>query len=282
MDKIEQIINGSVDMHVHPGPDARVQRRCDGLEIAQQAIGMGMRAVVSKNHEYGTAPMVNIINKVVGYPILIGSICLNVEEGGINPWAVEASVNMGAKIVWMPTFSSPNHLKVRGINDPGITLFDENGNLLPVVDDILDIIRSKNIILATGHISIPEVFALVDRANSKGVEKIVITHPLWPKLENITIPQQLELNKKGAIIEHCFSHTLPLMGGLDAMKITEAVKALGAENCILSTDLGQLFNPAPAEGMRMMIASMLQYDLSEEELVMMVKTNPVRLLDLDQ
>ena len=51
--------------------------------------------------------------------------------------------------------------------------------------------------------------------------------------------------------------------------------------CILSTDLGQINNPAPVAGMRMMIAAMLDNGLTEKEIEIMVKTNPARLLGLD-
>ena len=45
--------------------------------------------------------------------------------------------------------------------------------------------------------------------------------------------------------------------------------------------LGQNYNPAPAEGMRMMIGYMLKYWLSEKEIELMIKTNPAKLLGLD-
>ncbi len=64
------------------------------------------------------------------------------------------------------------------------------------------------------------------------------------------------------------------------MKIVEAVRAVGAERCILSTDLGQDWNPPPAEGMRMMVGTLLRCKLSIEEIELMVKVDPARLLGL--
>ena len=58
------------------------------------------------------------------------------------------------------------------------------------------------------------------------------------------------------------------------------MKAVGAEHCILSTDLGQDWNPPPAEGMRMMVATFMRCRLSEEEMELMVKVNPAKLLGL--
>ncbi len=88
--------------------------------------------------------------------------------------------------------------------------------------------------------------------------------------------------EKGAFIEHCFAITLPLQGRLDPMKIVGAVRAVGAEHVVMSTDLGQAWNPAPAEGMRMAIATMLRCGLTEKEMELMAKVNPAKLLDLDK
>ena len=87
--------------------------------------------------------------------------------------------------------------------------------------------------------------------------------------------------EKEAFIEHCFSITMPLMARLNPMIIVEAVRAVGAEHCIMSTDLGQAHNPAPAEGMRMGIATMLRCGLTEKEIELMIKVNPAKLLGLD-
>ena len=65
------------------------------------------------------------------------------------------------------------------------------------------------------------------------------------------------------------------------MTILEAVRSVGAERCIMSTDLGQAHNPAPAEGMRMAIATMLRCGLTEREIEVMIKANPAKLLGLD-
>jgi hypothetical protein len=49
----------------------------------------------------------------------------------------------------------------------------------------------------------------------------------------------------------------------------------------MSTDLGQYYNPSPAEGMRMFIALLLKYGISAAEIEFMAKKNPAKLLDLD-
>ena len=282
MSIIEKLLQGSIDMHVHHGPDARIERRLDALQIALQAKEAGMRAVVLKNHDYPTAPLAYMANQIVQDTTIVGSICLNFEVGGLNAHAVAASAKLGAKVVWMPTFDSANDMREKGLTEEGITIFDGEGKLLPVVEEILDIIKNYQMVLATGHLSVSEAFALVDKARRKEISKIVVTHPLLETLGAcLSLEEQRRMVEKGAFIEHCFAITMPLEERLDPVKITEAVREVGAEHCIMSTDFGQDFNPAPAEGMRMMIATMLKCGLTEKEIELMVKVNPAKLLDLD-
>lgn len=281
MNTIERLMHGSIDMHIHHSPDARVGRRLDALQVAIQAEEAGMRAIVLKSHDYPTAPLAYIINKSVHNLTVFGSLSLDFPVGGLNPSSVEISALLGAKVLWMPTFSSANDRKKRGLGGEGINILDEKGNIVPAAQQCLDIVKSHVMVLATGHVSTAEAFALVDEARKKGITKIVITHPLSTGFgATLSIEEQQQMAKKGAFIEHCFGSTMPMGERLHPMKIAEAVKAVGAEHCILSTDLGQEWNPAPAEGMRMMIGTMLKCALSIEEIELMVKVNPARLLGL--
>ncbi|MFC1977844.1 DUF6282 family protein [Chloroflexota bacterium] len=280
MSVVEKLLQGSIDIHIHHAPDPRVKRKSDALQVALEAKEAGMRAIVLKSHEYPTVPLAYTVSQMVPDIIIVGSICLNSECGGLNARALEASAKMGAKVAWMPTFSAANHLKASGRAEEGITILDKEGKLLPVVNDILDIVKSYRMVLATGHISISEGFALVEEATQRGLPKIVLTHPLWRGAKTFSLEEQRLMVEKGVIIEHCFSHTLPHMGELDPVKIIEAARTVGVEQCILSTDLGQAFNPTPAEGMRMTIATLLELGLTEKEMELMVKLNPAKLLDL--
>ena len=84
----------------------------------------------------------------------------------------------------------------------------------------------------------------------------------------------------GAFIECTFAHCMPPMI-LSPEKMAGYIKMIGAEHCVLSTDFGQIFNPPPTEGFHMMLATMLQFsNLSENELKIMVKINPAKILGL--
>lgn len=283
MSQIEKLLQGSIDMHIHHGPDARLERRVDALQAAVQAQQAGMRAIVLKSHDYPTTPVAYTVSQIVKDIIVFGSMTLDQEVGGLNIHAVEASAKLGAKVIWFPTFTSANDMKKTGRNPAdGITILDDKGKLLPVVNDILDIIKKYRIVLATGHISVAEAFALVEEARKKGLTKVVATHPLLERIGAcLTLDEQRKMVEKGAFMEHCFSITMPLQARLDPMKIVEAIRAVGPEHVVISTDLGQAWNPAPAEGMRMAIATLLKLGVPEKDIELMVKVNPAKLLDLD-
>jgi predicted TIM-barrel fold metal-dependent hydrolase len=281
MNTIDRLLKGSIDMHAHYGPDPFAARKVDALKGAQMARDAGMRAIVLKNHQYGTAPLAAIVSEAVSDITVAGSICLNVEAGGLNPDIVEMAAKLGAKIVWMPTQSSNYDYMHNKFRTGGIGILDDTGKLLPSVAKILDIAKHYEMVVATGHLPVNEAFVLVESAVKKGISKIVATHALgWHVDTYFTIEQQRRIADMGAFVEYCFVTTIP-EGGLTPKEMVAAIKAVGAHRCILSTDLGQANNPAPVEGMKLMIAAMLDNGLTEKEIEIMVKTNPAKLLGLD-
>jgi len=276
---VDRLMQGAIDFHVHADPDPYRSRRLDVLDLALQAKEAGMKAIVAKCHHYSTAPLAYLVNKIVSGFTLIGSLTLNSEVGGLNPEVVEVAARSGARVIWMPTSSSVVDRKKKGA--AGISLVDSGGKLHPSVASILEIIKENNMVLGTGHISIPEIYALTTEGIRRGV-KVTITHPLNSYFGSVlTLEQQKELGKMGAYIEQCFVCCMPVLGGLSPKVIVEHIKAVGEEHCILSTDFGQAIHPAPPEGFRMMVANMIEFGLSEKEIETLVKVNPSRLLGLD-
>ena len=281
MNTIDKLLKGSIDMHAHYGPDPFAARKVDALMGAKMACEAGMRAIILKNHQYCTAPLAAIVGEAVPDIAVVGSICLNVEAGGLNPDVVETAAKLGAKVVWMPTQSSNYDYMHNKFRTGGISILDEKGKLLASVEKILDIAKHYEIVVATGHLPVKEAFVLVESAVKKGISKIVATHALgWHVDTYFTVAQQRLVADIGAFVEYCFVTTIP-EGGLDPKDMVEAIRTVGAHRCILSTDLGPANNPAPVEGMRMMVGSMIENGLTEKEIEVRVKTNPARLLGLN-
>ena len=282
MDAIDRLISGSIDMHVHFGPDPHIERCVDAFQAAEQAQAIGMGAIVLKSHDYSTCPLAILAGRQYRKVSVVGSLCLDFATGGLNLAAVEVSAILGAKVIWMPTFSAAYDMTKRGLGPGGLSIVDEQCNLLPVVKDILKVVKQHDMAVATGHVSFPEIGALVAEARKLDIRKIVITHALEPRFgATLSIAQQEQMAAMGAYIEHTYLSTLPSGGGIGMKRMVEAIRVVGAEHCILSTDLGQKENPPPAEGIRAAIASLLDCGLSEANIEIMLKTNPARLIGLD-
>ena len=289
MKNIDEIITGAIDLHVHCGPDPFAARRVNAHQVALEAQEAGMKAVVIKNHNYCTALLAKQVNEINSVPILFGGIALNRSVGGLNPDVVEAAAAAGAKIIWLPTLSAADEIRthpperhgapetVGNKEDPGMELLNADGSLVPQITPILEVIKHYNLVLATGHVSVPEAMAVAKEALEKKID-VIITHPFAKAFANsITMEQAKELVSKGAMIEFCFLAMMPPMR-ITPAEVIRHVRTLGAEHCILSSDHGQVFNATPTEGFRMMVAQMFRFGMTEQELELLVKVNPGKLL----
>ena len=283
---LDELLQGAIDMHLHTGPDV-MPSRVDALEAAKQARQAGMRAIVIKNHSYPTTPLAILVRQLVPEVAVFGSVCLDDDIGGLNADALEKHADMGARVVWMPTFSSANSrpamrklgLKLEG---DGFSIIDTRGRVVPEIEKILYIIKTHGMVLASGHISPQESLALVKRARAVGVEKIVITHPSDAEfvVQAHSVGELQRLAGMGAFIEQTFVTMLPTEWSHPPGPRIKAMREIGFEHCIMSTDLGQFWNLPPAEGMRLFMATLLRNGVSQSEIEMMVKKNPARLLSL--
>jgi hypothetical protein len=285
---IDDLVRGSIDMHCHHAPDALIEGRMDALETVKWACQMGIRAVVLKSTYFPTTPLADIIGQLVPEVKVFGSVCLDYEIGGLNYHALEPLAKFGAKMVWMPTHSSTNsRANMRRL--PGVTLEGEGFSLLtadnklvPEVARILSIVKKYDMVLANGHISPRETFALVEAAQAIGITKLVITHGLWVNGKvKFTLDELKKLGEIGCYIEHCYVGFLPTDFRNDPKPMVDAIRYIGAEHCVLGSDLGQYYNPPPAEGMRMFIALLFKNGITAREIELMAKVNPAKLLDLD-
>ena len=278
LSNVDRILEGALDIHVHFSPDPKVERRAGAVEIALQAKDLGMQGVVLKSHEYPTHPVAATTSDLVPEVTVLGGIALDLEVGGLNIHAVEATANMGGRIVWMPTYSARADREAKGL-EGGISLLDNSGSLVPEIHPILEMIKAHDMVLATGHISTAESMAVVAEARNMGIQRVVVTHgttmSFWT---GMTVEDMKELAAMGAFIEHCMHVVMPTTHRLDPRELAETISAIGPEKCILSTDFGQDFHPMPAEGMRMGIATMLRSGMEEVEVGMLVKDNPSRLM----
>jgi hypothetical protein len=281
-----ELLEGSIDLHIHAGPDL-FPRELDEADVAQQAEEIGMEAVLFKSHFTTNADRITMLRKSFDRIGLHGSIVLNKSVGGVNPEAVFAALNLGAIRVEMPTVDSKQHIQKLGRTYPwskiqlpeteGVTILDGNGLVIPEVAQVAELVAAHNAILATGHLTIPEIYALIEEATKAGVGKILVTHA---DLDVVSIPKedQKRMAEMGAIIEHSFTPCTHLRQRLDPRRIQEAIEYVGAEHCIMSSDMGQPVNPLPREGFRMFVKTMLHLGTTQGDVDTMIRDNPAKLL----
>jgi hypothetical protein len=280
---IDQLMIDAIDLHGHCAPNDVIDHRINALQLARQAKDAGMRAVVVKNQLFSSAPFAWLANQYVQSPVLVGALVLNYAAGGLNPEVVEAQAAAGAKVIWLPTISSAEHIRTRNKgkaleNNNGITIIDKDGKLVPQMKAILEVIKKHKLTLATGHVSKEEVFAIVPEALKQGTQ-VIITHP-FGSANLLTMDEARQLANMGAYIEFLFAHCMPPML-MSPEKMATLIKTLGPEHCIIGTDMGQYFNPPCTEGFHMMLSIMLMFGLSEEQLKIIVKINPAKILGLN-
>jgi hypothetical protein len=282
---IRSLLAGAVEFHFHPGPDGTTPRKVDAFEALREAKSAGMRAMVLKDKSCGTGAIAQLANKYADGVTAVGAITLDTSIGGLNPEAVEIEATLGSKVVWMPTYSAQNDPTKKktdkGVRRYNLTILDDNGELLPGVNEIIEIVKERDMVLATGHISKKESFALIKAAASRGLKKMVVTHPLNINVRTrMTVEEQKTLSQMGAYMEHTWVATMPKHDHLPHNDCTQAIRAVGVAKCIAATDFGQVHNPAPLEGFRLMLAGLLKEGFSAGEVAVMVKDNPAKLLEL--
>src|SRR5262245_23388046 len=278
----DELIVGAIDMHCHHGPDPHRARSVDAAEAVTEAEALGMGGVVLKDHAYPTGPVAVLMQKTVRRLRVFGGICCDFEVGGLNPAAVEVALRTGAKVVWMPTFSSTVDRRKLHLPGPGIRLLDDGGSLLPAVEEILRLAHGHDAVVATGHIDLPEQIAVVEAARALRV-RTVMTHALETLVgPDHTLADAVGLAERGAMIEFTYLTCIP--GGMAATEhpatFAHAMMTVGPERALMSTDFGQAASPHPAEGMRLFIDEMLRAGVPATAVDLMARKNPARLLGL--
>jgi Family of unknown function (DUF6282) len=287
-------------MHVHIDPDF-VPRIIDDIGLARRCVELGLAGFQMKSHYTSTAERARTVNAAVAGARAIGAIVLNQAVGGINPLAVEIAAREGARTVWMPTVNSINEmeevhsfapgapmpvwmkfevsLREAGVEAEPVAVIDASGEILPAVQKVIEVVAHHQLVLATGHLARDEIFAVVEAARHAGIRDVVVTHPEFPS-QNLTLEEQAALAERGALLERCF--TTAYTGKVPWQQVFDGVRATGVENNVLSTDLGQVFNPPVEDGLALFADQFLEAGFTDEEVRTMAVANTRRLAGDEQ
>lgn len=289
------ILEGLVDMHVHAGPST-TKRSFDGYEMLKEAQSAGYKAFVVKDHYIPSVMGTVLLDKHFGNGTrVLGGVVLNNSIGGLNLNMIDVCYNMGARIVWMPTVSAHWDITTRvgkfagagdsSIPEAPIYYLTEDGGLNEEALKLLQYMSEhKDIVLATGHCSVAESTALVRKAVSMGIDKILINHPynnIKASFEDVKVWADL-----GAYIELtavCFKGVL----GSEKFPVTmlrEYFDNVPIEQLVIDSDLGAMTKAGPVsavEGMyRFLNLITDELHITEEQINLMAKKTPSKLLGI--
>ena len=276
MPAISQNLTGAIDMHAHSDPDG-VPRSIDAIDLARLAKSRGMRAIVLKNHYEPTASLAYLVRKEVPGIEVFGGISLDLTVGGVNPAAVEWMTKIKGgygRVVWMPTYDSEHQVTSSGSKRP-FARVAKDGKLVPEAERVIEIIAKNNLVLETGHSSPAEALLLIREAKRQGVQSILVTHAMSP-IVGMSVPEMQEAAKLGAYLEFVW-----VRPGSDAAKAyVTAIRQVGPEFCVISSDLGQAKTPLHPDGLLALYQYLHGQGFTETEIDRMAKVNPAKLLGL--
>lgn len=279
----KEILCGGYDLHTHTEPSA-FHRGLNDFELLEEADALGMAGVLIKAHYGSTAPRAALLNLSGLYKTrAYGGLALNHPTGGLNPYAVENALKMGAAIIWMPTRDSENCLKYGDMpgdffSRPGISILDRSGghssdSLKAEVREIFELVKKYSGWLATGHLNAAESVLLCREGRKSGVN-MILTHPEWDRTK-VPGPIQQELAALGVLVEKNWLNLAE--ASVSPEEMAANIRLAGPEHVYLATDRGQAGAEHPAEGMLRFIETLWNQGFTQTELETMVRTVPARI-----
>jgi hypothetical protein len=279
------LLRDAIDIHVHAAPDVR-DRPLDDIGLAERCREAGMAGAVLKSHTEPTAGRAYLASRAVPGVRMLGGIALNRPVGGLNADAVEAlalSTGGHGRIVWLPTRDAEHERAGKG--RPGAVVpVTADGRPVPALGPVLEAVAAHDLVLASGHVARAEAAAVFRLARGAGCRRLLVTHATAP-ISDWRVDELREMVRIGAQVE--FSVRNLFADGPDGTKVADAAKAgriaaavlaLGAEACVLSTDLGDDRYPLPDEGLAAGLSALAAAGLPEETLQRLVVARPREVL----
>lgn len=284
----KKILQKTYDLHVHIGPEI-IPRKFDLTSLIKSQSDK-LAGIAVKNHFFPTIAQKRESRKLK----IIYSVSLNRYCGGFNSGLVKACAQLAQDpiLVWFPTISARNFLEYKEeipkewignkaaqfsrSQFKGYSVFNARGRLRTDVIEVLKATKDVDAILATGHISWQESMALIKYAKLLGIKRIIVTHPIYQAIR-MPLNVQIKLAKMGALIEQCYS--MFAIDNIPIKEIANQIKAIGAKNCIISSDVGQAFSKNPNQALEEFCRLLAKERINKRELKAMLIINPKKLIN---
>jgi hypothetical protein len=120
---------------------------------------------------------------------------------------------------------------------------------------------------------------ILREARRQGVPHIVVTHAMLAPV-HMSIAQMQEAAREGAFLEFVYNGLIGAGKEFEVADYVKAIRTVGAEHCILASDLGQAGNPIHPDGLTTYLDALRKAGVSTADITRMSRTNPAAALGL--
>ena len=126
---------------------------------------------------------------------------------------------------------------------------------------------------------------LIRAAKRRGIDRIIVTHPLPPPVA-MSVDLQKRAAALGAMLEYPVGTALASSVDWKALEdekfqaYVAAIRDVGPAHVVITSDLGQSMNPIHTDGLGVFLGKLKGAGFSQEDLDRMTKDNPAWLLGL--
>jgi len=167
-----------------------------------------------------------------------------------------------------------------------------NGRLEPAVARVIETAVKGGCTIATGHAGGAERLSILDYCHALGAPTVLVTHPEYWVTD---MPDSEQDRLAGKFPNLLFERTLYSILNEDEARrrpgtlaivseklgrVVNNIRRIGAHRTILSSDLGQTWNPPPAEGLGLFLHMIASAGIAAEDIRRMTLANPYRALGL--
>lgn len=285
----DNVFEGAIDTHLHIYPDY-VPRSVDIIQLAINASKAKMDAVVCKDHFFTNVGQAWAAQWVVEDMVRRGELEHACKVFGTHILAWSHHPDQVQLIRKYPNLGAIYFYTMTGgqMSGPPLRIVDDNGELDSEVKECLDAAAEHKILIMTGHKTPDLIAPMVEYCHKVG-GKILITHAGGeqhePDMSGMagTVEQAKKLARLGAYLEVGANKAIPNMMWpcVDPNTPFDYIRAVGPEHVVANTDFGQVTVQEPVEGFKLFVRMMIHYGFSEEEIKLMIHTNPAKLLGLE-
>lgn len=297
----------AIDVHAH----ARGHDEEDPLHAAQEASRAGMHSILFKSISPGrpwevARQVQDNLDRWAEQERLRPVKCLSAWVIGIplkpvDFTEIKAAVEGGISGMWMPPVTSAWSMfrlggrgvwfdKSRRYDEPvppvaweqakktGVYVLDDHGRLLPEIRDTVRLCADHGVSLSFGHLSPDEMEALAAETGAIGYTRAFIDHP-FSEVFDLDIPKLKRWAAAGVRFALTWDELSPLLG-VDPQDMVGAIREVGPEHFMLSSDAGIPLLPQTVEAYRLLAATLRAYGMTEPEMRQLMTGSAKAMLSL--